>query len=59
VKLTTFLTHQPFWGLLTLAVLIWYSTITIYVAIRGLVDIRNMLARLRQHRAPDGPEKKG
>lgn len=59
MKLTPFLTHQPFWGLLTLAVLIWYSTITIYVAIRGVLDIRNMLARLRQDRAPNDPEKKG
>ncbi len=39
-------THHEFWWLLTLAVLIWYSTITVYVAIRGTTDIRRMLARL-------------
>ena len=35
-----------FWFLLTAACVIWYSTITIYVAIRGARDIKNMLARL-------------
>lgn len=35
-----------FWGALTIACVIWYSTITIYVAIKGAADIKNMLARL-------------
>jgi hypothetical protein len=35
-----------FWGALTAACVIWYSTITIYVAIKGAKDIKNMLARL-------------
>jgi hypothetical protein len=35
-----------FWWLLTAACVVWYSTITVYVAIRGVVDIRQMLARL-------------
>ena len=35
-----------FWGLLMLAVLIWYSTMTVYVAVRGSFDIRHMLRRL-------------
>jgi hypothetical protein len=35
-----------FWGTVTLACLTWYSTITIYVAIKGARDIRNMLRRL-------------
>lgn len=59
MKLLSFLTHQPFWGLLTLAVLTWYSTVTIYVAVRGVLDIRNMLARLRQNHGAAVPEKKG
>jgi len=42
-------TH-PFWGLLTLAVLVWYSTITIYVAIRGFLDIKTMLRRLKDRK---------
>ena len=35
-----------FWWLITAAVVVWYSTITIYVAVRGAFDIRSMLARL-------------
>jgi hypothetical protein len=35
-----------FWGAMTAACVIWYSTITIYVAIKGAKDIKNMLARL-------------
>jgi hypothetical protein len=35
-----------FWWLLTMASVVWYSTITVYVAIRGVVDIKNMLAHL-------------
>jgi hypothetical protein len=42
--------EHPFWWLLVMACVIWYSTITIYVAIRGAADIKEMLARLR-----DGP----
>lgn len=35
-----------FWLALTAAVVIWYSTITVYVAWKGAKDIKNMLARL-------------
>ncbi len=37
-----------FWGLLTLAVVVWYSTVTVYVAVRGTLDIRAMLERLKR-----------
>lgn len=58
MKLVSFFTHQPFWGLLTLAVLVWYSTVTVYVAVRGVLDIRAMLRRLRQNHAhADQPSK--
>jgi hypothetical protein len=40
------LQNNWFWGLLTMACLVWYSTITIYVAIKGAGDIRRMLQRL-------------
>ncbi len=40
------LKHHWFWGATTLACLVWYSTITIYVAIKGIGDIRNMLRKL-------------
>lgn len=34
------------WWLLTMACVIWYSTITIYVAINGARNIRDMLRRI-------------
>jgi hypothetical protein len=42
-----------FWGLTTLACLVWYSTITFLVAYRGVIDIRGMLGRLRQGQLDD------
>jgi hypothetical protein len=42
----TMLTEHWFWGAVTLACLTWYSTVTIYVAVKGLGDIRRMLRRL-------------
>lgn len=35
-----------FWFLLTVACLAWYATITVFVAVRGVQDIRQMLQRL-------------
>lgn len=35
-----------FWWLLTMACVVWYSTITVYVAIKGTADIKEMLVRL-------------
>jgi hypothetical protein len=46
-----------FWLLLTAACLVWYATITVYVAIRGGRDIREMLARLG--RSNDAPPAEG
>lgn len=37
-----------FWWLLTLACIVWYSTVTIYIAVRGAFDIKGMLARLKK-----------
>ena len=39
---------HAFWYLLTVAVVVWYSSVTVYVAIRGSMDIRSMLRRLRR-----------
>jgi len=33
-----------------MACVVWYSTITVYVAIKGASDIKNMLARLGKKR---------
>lgn len=35
-----------FWWLLAMSCVVWYSTITIYVAIRGAFDIKSMLRHL-------------
>ncbi|MCI0428493.1 MAG: hypothetical protein L0Z46_10805 [Nitrospiraceae bacterium] len=44
------MSKHPLWWLLTVACVAWYSTVTVYVAIKGVADIRNMLARLAVHR---------
>lgn len=43
---------RAFWTLLTVAVVIWYSTVTVYVAWKGVRDIKEMLKRLK----PDEPK---
>jgi hypothetical protein len=37
-----------FWFLIVVAVMIWYLTVTVYVSIKGISDIRNMLKRLSE-----------
>ncbi|MFO1092637.1 MAG: hypothetical protein U0992_04880 [Planctomycetaceae bacterium] len=44
---------HPFWFLLMIACLVPYSTITVYVAIRGSFDIRHMLDRLKENAAEE------
>ena len=47
---------ELFWWGMTIACVVWYSTITIYVAIRGAFDIRHMLNTLaEQHGDEDAP----
>ncbi len=41
-----------FWWLLTMACVIWYSTITVYVTFKGVKDIKSMLERLSQDHPP-------
>jgi hypothetical protein len=40
------LTNHWVWGILTLAVLAWYSTITVFVSYKGFHDIKEMLRNL-------------
>ena len=40
-----------FWLLLTVAVMVWYSTITVYVAYKGAHDIKHMLRNLKDDHA--------
>ena len=43
-------TAETFWWVLTMAAVGWYLTITVYVGVRGALDIRHMLRRLEsQH----------
>jgi hypothetical protein len=37
-----------FWWLITMACVVWYSTITVYVTVKGVADIKGMLKRLSQ-----------
>jgi len=48
----TMLKDHWFWGATTIACLAWYSTVTVYVAIRGAADIRSMLRRLSDGKPP-------
>ena len=42
------MTAVNFWWVMTMAVMVWFSTITLYVAVRGAFDIKHMLARLKE-----------
>ncbi len=44
------LNNHPFWASIVLASVVWYSSVTIYVAIRGSLDIKHMLGRLAAQR---------
>jgi hypothetical protein len=45
---------ECFWWVLTIAAMVWYSTVTVYVAFRGAYDIQHMLKKLEdQHRDGD------
>ena len=53
------LSNHPLWAGLTLAVLLWYSTITVYVAIRGALDIKHMLGNLAEKQRSSEPHQSG
>ena len=59
MNLPSMLTNHPFWGVLTLAVLVWYSTITVYVSIRGASDIKHMLRKLKTDHESAGAAEPG
>jgi hypothetical protein len=42
------MTEHWIWWTLSMSCILWYSTITIYVAIRGAADIKGMLGRLSE-----------
>jgi hypothetical protein len=50
-----------FWWLVTMACVVWYSTITLYVTVKGTADIKGMLKRLgalQDAEAPADPTRK-
>lgn len=46
---------STFWHLLLWACVLWYSSITLLVAVRGWKDIVTMLRRLRDGEGDDAP----
>lgn len=44
---------ETFWWLLVMGSLAWYAVVTVYVAVRGVLDIRGMLARLAGEQSSD------
>lgn len=48
------MTDHWFWLAIVTMAVVWYSTITIYVAVRGAFDIRHMLERLKETHAQNG-----
>jgi hypothetical protein len=45
------------WGGLILTVLLWYSSVTVYVAVKGIGDIRAMLKVLGERKKPSDHER--
>ncbi len=42
--------YHWFWGMLVFATLAWYSTVTVFVAYKGVTDIRTMLKQLNNRK---------
>lgn len=47
---------ERFWWILTMAAVGWYATVAVYVAFRGVFDIRGMLRRLDEDHVRDSNE---
>ena len=45
--------EHGFWLLLSAACVVWYGTITVYVAVRGCREIPQMFARLKADQPTD------
>jgi len=52
------MTHgHSIWFWLVWAVVLWYSTVTIYVSVKGVLDIKHMLANLKKNHDKAHPDK--
>jgi hypothetical protein len=49
------MTEHWFWWLMTAACMVWYSTITVYISIKGVTDIKTMLRELASY-SPEADE---
>ncbi len=49
-------TPAEFWWGVSMACLVWFSTVTVYVAVRGAFDIRHMFERLKRTRELEDEE---
>ena len=47
---------EAFWAALTASALVWYGSVTLYVALRGFRDLRVLLRRLSRPPQADGGE---
>jgi hypothetical protein len=45
-----------FWFVIVAIVVLWYSSVTIYVSIRGFLDIKQMLRKLAENRRREESE---
>jgi len=50
LNISTIIDHW-FWIGIVVAVIVWYSTITVYVTVKGAKDIKSMFARLSNQSA--------
>ena len=48
-----------FWFLIVVLVVVWYSSVTIYVSIRGVMDIKEMLRKLADRQKADMADNDG
>jgi hypothetical protein len=51
------ISEHPFWFCLTAVCIVWYSSITVYVAFKGYMDIKHMLENLKNNHANENVEK--
>jgi hypothetical protein len=45
---------ENFWWALTWICVLWYSSLTLYVSVKGAHDIKRMLAQLKASKRPTG-----
>jgi len=44
-----------FWEASAIGCMLWYTVATVYIAVRGVADIRGMLVKLRQDNEKNSP----